>query len=296
MANFHLTEQGPRLCSTTQERCPVTRETGGEHYDSMADAQGAFEASQGTGYLGGVNQPRERTFAPPMPPLEHPTLGEVEELLERSRRYIGGHRHTYRGMPPVALAPVVGFGLTGSGLYGLNTPDSDRDITIITAAPSGDDFHHVFDDGADVRLTSVFRMADRVLWGTPPDVDLLSSGMLSMADDRYRPYYNSLRFDRFNYLDKLGRHSRAEVRNSLEDSRNPKRSAKSLKTALRNAVIHGRVLNHFDGMVVRTRFTPQERENFYRELHHLDRTIAARKPGPDEAFDILWATAERVDS
>lgn len=42
MASYHITDNGPRPCTTTPDRCPYGRE-GGEHYDNIAEAQGNFE-------------------------------------------------------------------------------------------------------------------------------------------------------------------------------------------------------------------------------------------------------------
>lgn len=42
MASYHITDNGPRPCSTTPDKCPYGRE-GGEHYDNIAEAQTHFE-------------------------------------------------------------------------------------------------------------------------------------------------------------------------------------------------------------------------------------------------------------
>lgn len=42
MASYHITDDGPRACSTTPDRCPYGRE-GGEHFDNVAEAQGSYE-------------------------------------------------------------------------------------------------------------------------------------------------------------------------------------------------------------------------------------------------------------
>lgn len=41
---YHISESGPKPCSTTPDRCPVTRETGGKHYDTLAEAYIARES------------------------------------------------------------------------------------------------------------------------------------------------------------------------------------------------------------------------------------------------------------
>jgi len=44
MASYHITDDGPRACSTTPDRCPYGR-AGGDHFDNVAEAQGSYEAS-----------------------------------------------------------------------------------------------------------------------------------------------------------------------------------------------------------------------------------------------------------
>ena len=42
---FHITDDGPKPCTAQPGNCPVTKETGGEHYNSFGDAQVAYEDS-----------------------------------------------------------------------------------------------------------------------------------------------------------------------------------------------------------------------------------------------------------
>ena len=42
MASYHITDNGPRACSTTPDRCPYGRE-GGDHFDNVAEAQVSYE-------------------------------------------------------------------------------------------------------------------------------------------------------------------------------------------------------------------------------------------------------------
>lgn len=42
MASYHLSDDGPRACSTTPDRCPYGK-AGGEHFDNVAEAQLSFE-------------------------------------------------------------------------------------------------------------------------------------------------------------------------------------------------------------------------------------------------------------
>ena len=42
MASYHITDNGPRACSTTPDNCPYAKE-GGEHFDNVAEAQVSYE-------------------------------------------------------------------------------------------------------------------------------------------------------------------------------------------------------------------------------------------------------------
>lgn len=42
MASYHITDDGPRACSTTPDRCPYGK-AGGDHFDNVAEAQTNFE-------------------------------------------------------------------------------------------------------------------------------------------------------------------------------------------------------------------------------------------------------------
>jgi len=43
---FHVTEDGPKKCSTTPDKCPITRDTDGDHYQDFSEAQSVYEKSQ----------------------------------------------------------------------------------------------------------------------------------------------------------------------------------------------------------------------------------------------------------
>lgn len=42
MASYHITDNGPRACTTTPDRCPYGRD-GGDHFDNVAEAQVNYE-------------------------------------------------------------------------------------------------------------------------------------------------------------------------------------------------------------------------------------------------------------
>lgn len=59
MASYHITDDGPRACSTTPDRCPYGR-AGGDHFDNVAEAQLSYESAMEEQHgFAGVSRARE---------------------------------------------------------------------------------------------------------------------------------------------------------------------------------------------------------------------------------------------
>lgn len=216
---------------------------------------------------------------PHMPAVEPVTIEECQAMLDRT----GRNR-------PLTQGNVVGFSLMGSVLYGLNTADSDRDVLIVTDKKAKRDFHHVYEDGMDVRVASVFSVASRFLDSQPTDVDLLQSGAMTIDDNNYAPYLNGLRFNEYTYMDKVTSHAMQDTKNGMNDSKNEKRANKSLKTALRNFVLHEKVYEY--GLGYSPRFTDNEREKFYAVL---DEVFEAKSSlDTDSMIEFLQKRAPKI--
>jgi len=43
MNNYHITEDGPKLCSAKKGNCPITRDSNDSHYDNVQEAQKIYE-------------------------------------------------------------------------------------------------------------------------------------------------------------------------------------------------------------------------------------------------------------
>lgn len=266
MAKYHINDNGIASLCVAQGECPITKRSDGEHYNSKIEARKAYEDIMKTSVINRKKKKKKQTlYAPAKPVIVQPTLEEAEGLVERVKTQLS--KNGRKSFPDVVNGNIIAYGLTGSSIYNLHHPESDRDITVITDSPKGQDFHHVFEeDDADVRIMSGFNFAEKVMEGTPPNVDLIVSGQLHMEKDNpYYSYFNSLRFNKLAYLDKIGRHARSDIRGAFKDKAD-KRSAKSLKTALRNIVLNERFLN--DGNL-RVEFTDSEREQFYKSYTEL---------------------------
>lgn len=206
---------------------------------------------------------------------------QAEDLLGRCDAHIG-------------KGQIVAYGLTGSTLYNLHTPSSDRDTTIITDAKSQRDWHRVFDDGEDVRVISVYSFASRILGSQPTDVDFLMSGTLTFDNSPYETYLRSLRFDTNTYLDRCESHSIEHIKKAAKGE-NDRRQRKSVKTAFRNAVMFNRVRR--DGTRYTSWFNEGQRRRFYDHLDGIYTNFEAHGRGqrPARVFEMLLEVAEDVD-
>ena len=275
---YHITDKGSEECGASIRQCPYAKK--GiilEHFDTKDEADRAFKehmellhgavssvsrppegsiSSTSTRYAFGrpnrlVSSNSSRSVVPPVPNHDPLLRNEAEELLARAQK-------------KVAKGNLVGYGLIGSSFYNLDTPESDRDVILFTDSKAPD-YHKVFDDGADVRVSSVFSFADRIHQSQPSEVDLLMSNTIRYDNSPYEAYVRSLRFNTTEYLDRSESHSVRDIKNALKDAdRNQKRSRKALKTAYRNAVMMNRVMRDRTGYT--SRFTNSERARFYESL------------------------------
>lgn len=300
---YHITDKGSEECGASVRQCPYA-EKGIilEHFDTKDEADRAFkehmellhgavssvsrlpedsnpststrDASGRSNHLVSSNYPR--SVVPPVPSHDPLLRNEAEELLARAHK-------------KVANGNLVGYGLIGSSFYNLDTPESDRDVILFTdfKAP---DYHKVFDDGADVRVSSVFSFADRIHQSQPSEVDLLMSNTIRYDNSPYEAYIRSLRFNTTEYLDRSESHSVRDIKNALKDAdRNQKRSRKAIKTAFRNAVMMNRVMR--DGTEYTSRFTNSERARFYESLPFFYSTT---ENDEHKVFERMLRSAKRI--
>lgn len=300
---YHITDKGSEKCGASVRQCPYA-EKGIilEHFDTKDEADKAFKEHMELlhGAVPSVSRPPEGSIpstntkdnasrsnrlvssnssgsvVPPVPNHDPLLRNEAEELLVRAHK-------------KVAEGDLVGYGLIGSSFYNLDTPESDRDVILFTDSKAPD-YHKVFDDGADVRVSSVFSFADRIHQSQPSEVDLLMSNTIRYDNSPYEAYIRSLRFNTTEYLDRSESHSVRDIKNALKDAnRNQKRSRKALKTAFRNAVMMNRVMR--DGTGYTSRFTNSERARFYESLPFFYDTT---EDDEHKIFERMLRSAKRI--
>lgn len=300
---YHITDKGSEECGASVRQCPYA-EKGIilEHFDTKDEADKAFKEHMELlhGAVPSVSRPPEGrilstdardafgrsnrlvpsnssgSVVPPVPNHDPLLRNEAEELLARAHK-------------KVAEGNLVGYGLIGSSFYNLDTPESDRDVILFTDSKAPD-YHKVFDDGADVRVSSVFSFADRIHQSQPSEVDLLMSNTIRYDNSPYEAYIRSLRFNTTEYLDRSESHSVRDIRNALKDAGGKqKRSRKALKTAFRNAVMMNRVMR--DGTGYTSRFTNSERARFYESLPFFYSTT---EDDEHKIFERMLRSAKRI--
>lgn len=300
---YHITDKGPEECGASLRQCPYAKK--GiilEHFDTKDEADRAFKEHMELlhGAVPSVSRPIEEvssagvsdhpnrlmssgctenfseSVVPPVPNHDPLLRNEAEELLARAHK-------------KVAEGNLVGYWLIGSSFYNLDTPESDRDVILFTDSKAPD-YHKVFDDGADVRVSSVFSFADRIHQSQPSEVDLLMSDTIRYDNSPYEAYMRSLRFNTTEYLDRSESHSVRDIKNALKDAdRNQKRSRKALKTAFRNAVMMNRVMR--DGTGYTSSFTNSERARFYESLPFFYGTT---EDDEHKVFERMLRSAKRI--
>lgn len=304
---YHITDKGSEKCGASVGQCPyVEKGIILEHFDTKDEADKAFKEHMELlhGAVPSVSRPPKGSapststrdnssrlkhlassvqsecssgsVIPPIPDHDPLLHAEADELLARAHK-------------KVAEGNLVGYGLIGSSFYNLDTPESDRDVILFTDSKAPD-YHKVFDDGADVRVSSVFSFADRIHQSQPSEVDLLMSNTIRYDNSPYEAYIRSLRFNTTEYLDRSESHSVRDIKNALKDAdRNQKRSRKALKTAFRNAVMMNRVMR--DGTGYTSRFTNSERARFYESLPFFYDTT---EDDEHKIFERMLRSAKRI--
>lgn len=262
---FHMTPDGPKPCVASKKLCRFD-----EHYDNQIEAEQAYEKSFG----GSVSL---RKYAPPKPDFVEPTLDEVLKILQRVKRF--------------SPDSVVGYSLAGSNVYGLQTPDSDRDLFAFTDNKFRHDFHKVYSDGNDIRVASLDSFIGRVIQGQPVEVDLIHSPYMHLVKKQFEPFLRSIHIDMTSYIDKNeGLANRFILKNIPKEHPSEKKTAKTLKTAFRCYVMSLRAQN--EGRI-RVLFSDDERERFYQFNTELKRSLLNGMESED-LNRLAWKLARKI--
>lgn len=259
--HFSTITNRPEPCRAKEGNCRYA-----EHSDSPQELIDAHEKRMETSFAPTVlkKSPKTITYAPPRPETPPLTLEEVQEGL--SRVYDSKSKVDYRHVRE-ARRNVVGFGLTGSIAYGLNTESSDRDILVFTENYDVISIHKEYKDGLDMKLNSLGHLMRSIQDGSYSEIDLINSKEMKFVG-HYERFIKGMRFNPYLYY----KTSRSHIVNTIvydqqpeKGTRDREREEKSIKVSLRNAFLMKRVREY--NQLYTPYFNDEEREQFYKEYH-----------------------------
>lgn len=274
MAKFHITENGPAACTATVRECPYGA-SGGEHFESMAEAESSFAES-----LGGATPAvlkKTKTYAPERLNAPPVTAERIQEILNSGRRI------------PKNIGKPLMYGVVGSNLYGLDTPISDQDIWVL-ADGKGTGYNESDANSFDFRIDTVLDFYASAQECTPETIDILRSREHQTIDSKFSAFLENFRFSEYSYIRKMQAHAKNDFRNATNQKITPKRQAKALKVAIRSVMMSEKVLR--DGQFYDPKFSEIEREAFYKIHTEVD---AARLSGKSSE-DLSRLSYERIGS
>lgn len=252
---YHLSDDGPAICRASVRSCPYGA-AGGDHFESLPEAEKAFADSLG----GDLSEPlkKPKTYAPSRPDIEPLTLAGVQEILGTLKKL------------PKHLSTVEGFGFNGSSLYGLHHEDSDQDVYVLVEG-KGVGFHQVGED-MDVRIDTVDAFYARLWESAPEDIDILRSTHLDLSGSKFKQIFENFRFDTLHYTKESRLHALLDFKLIAKNLRTQERREKSIKVAIRSLMLARKV--EVQGLGYTPEFNDSEREHYYRIIEEVREKVA----------------------
>lgn len=245
MPKFHITENGPAACTATIRECPYGA-SGGEHFESLPQAEESFAQSLG-GAAPAVLK-KKKKYAPERLDAQPVTSEMIEEIMK------------LKNIPKNIGKPLM-FGLIGSNLYGLDTPDSDQDIWVL-ADGKGTGYSKIAAGSHDIRIDTALNFVESLSECVPESIDILRSRQNTMIDDKFSAVLNNFRFNEHLYVRKMEEHAQADFKNCTNPKITEARRKKHLKVAVRSVILMNKVTR--DGQYYDPKFNDEEREFFYK--------------------------------
>lgn len=266
---YHLTSDGPRECKATVRSCPYK----GDHFESFEHAEEAYAKAFDF-------NSQKKLYAPAKSGIVTPTIVQVKLILEELRK----------GYPniPVLKGDLVAHSQFGSVSYNLDHTESDNDLIFLVGEKAKKDFQNIDSANQDVKISSIYSFSQAYLDGNHFNVDVIHSGAFQIAQDQeWAPFIGGLRFNEYKYLDKLRNLSAIFATNANSSRNDSKKSLKLIKTSLRNEVLANRFQREDR---VRSLFTDEERESFYRSLNSLNKDFVSS----DDTYTLVQRAAREV--
>lgn len=267
---YHLTDNGPRVCTATVRSCPYGP---ADHHETLEAAETAFGAQFNF-------DSQRKLYAPEKSGIRHTTPEDARNILNEFR---DAHPEV-----PVLAGELVAHSQFGSVVYNLDHPESDNDLFFLVNQKAKGDFQNIDSQNRDVRVSSVYNFANEYLNGTHFNVDIVHSGAFQISrDQEWAPFISDLRFNQYQYLTKLRSLSTLFAKNAGNRKDDSRRALKLLKTSLRNEILANRFQSEDR---VRPVFTNSEREAFYRAVKVVNRDYVAY----DDVYELVQKAAREV--
>lgn len=163
------------------------------------------------------------------------------------------------------IKELFAYGHAGSHLYGLNTPESDMDLALITSG-KGRDKQRILGD-LDFRIYPIDQMLKR-LWSTAiPETDLIFSRTLTFNDNRYDSLLNGFRLNSNSYFknsDTLALTHMSRINATILEDR---RQYKALKASTRSIMLAWKAIDQ--GARFNPIFTESEKAFYWMTMENL---------------------------
>lgn len=225
------------------------------------------------------------SYAPIKPDIEPPTLEEAQRIVdELDRKWFEGVLKKHKAKEkrhntklPLLNKPlerkVIAYSLRGSVNYGLNHPDSDRDLFIITTnehrkIQQGEVF------GEDSMVMGLRNFQLEMEKGHYQLVDIIRSPLLNVIPE-YRALFSAFRFSDYKYMDSAFKTGKDFLVGSIDRKfDHPRRAKKYLQTTLVASFMINKVQQFGTANYVPV-MDGEERELFFEALETLwERTLA----------------------
>lgn len=255
---FHITPDGPKKCSVTTGTCRYM-----EHSEDKSAAQQKYELMMGTlfpndtltrsatSHLDMFNAPENGSY-------DVPTDDDISQWLSNVKRL---------GVTSTESPHYLGHAVLGSFMRNLDTPDSDRDITLYVGGVSMNSPHKgQLDNGDDFSVIPVELISDKS-YGYFEELHYVQHGKGAqfIKDSPYTPLLMNIRPSMYHAAESSRGSAKANFKTACSQD-DPERVIKYVKRALVDVYRNRRICGSWDDNNFNPTFSNDERNNFYAQL------------------------------
>lgn len=257
---FHITPDGPKVCSVTTGQCRYM-----EHSEDKSTAQQKYELMMGTMFPND-SLTRSQTShldaftSPDNGEYTQPTDDDISQWLSRVKRL---------GVTSTESPHYVGYAVLGSFMRNLDTPDSDRDITLYVGGVDMKASHKgTLDNGDDFSVIPVEAISDKS-YGYFEELHYIQRGKGTnfIKDSPYTPMLMNIRPNMYHAIESARGSAKANLKTASSQDDND-RIVKFLKRSLVDVYRNRRMCESWSGGNEKfdPAFSNDERNSFYAQL------------------------------